>query len=137
MVALGAHLNMIASPHLQPEGIAFEATAKGQIQFPVERPNLCLEPSHGETCGVAPDDDEKKEETQRQAWFENAIKKELNIPNSYLQIAPLIIRWDPAIDEYADGHTKEVSCSSLRLGVKSATYRGADKGYFDCYDTLH
>lgn len=104
---------MAETQQLQPNGTTFEATAKGQIKFfPQDGAELCVETAQGEPCVVSPGDEEKKEETQRQAWFENAVKKQLNIPNSYVQVAPLIIRWDPKIDEHSDGHTEEVSISA-------------------------
>ncbi|KAF3037639.1 hypothetical protein E8E12_005056 [Didymella heteroderae] len=82
--------------------------------------NLCDD----ESCAVSPTDDEKKEETQRQAWFENAVKKKLNIPNSYIQVAPLIIRWSPEIDDYDDGHTSEIAQLKTvfgRFGFKNSS----------------
>jgi hypothetical protein len=83
----------------------------GNIDFiakldPAPARQLALEPP----IVKAPQQNDKyEEETQRQACFENAIKKELKIPNSYVQVAPLIIRWDPEIDDHYAGHTAEVS----------------------------
>lgn len=57
-------------------------------------------------------DKEKKKEAQRQAWFENTVKDELNIPTSYEEAAVTIIRWDAEIDAFRDGHDSEVSNSS-------------------------
>lgn len=93
----------------QPHHDTVPFTATGEAHIGVLTgadlvPDLCRDDS----CAVSPTDDEKKEETQRQAWFENAVKKKLNIPNSYIQVAPLIIRWSPEIDDYDDGHTSEV-----------------------------
>ena len=109
VVAL-SYPSVMGTQQLQPNSVPFEATAKGQIAFNTQDgAALCPESALSDSCVVSPDDDEKRKETQRQAWFENAIKKKLNIPNSYLQVAPLIIRWDPEIDDYDEGHTSEVS----------------------------
>jgi len=51
---------------------------------------------------------ELKEETERQAWFQNEANDSLDIPNGYLKVNVLIIRWHEDIDEF-EGHDKEVS----------------------------
>ena len=51
---------------------------------------------------------EFKEETERQAWFQNEANDRLDIPNGYLKVNVLIIRWHEDIDEF-EGHDKEVS----------------------------
>lgn len=54
------------------------------------------------------DQQELKREPERQALFRNAANKALHLPNGYLKVAVLIIRWDETIDDFK-GHTKEVS----------------------------
>jgi hypothetical protein len=51
---------------------------------------------------------ELKEETERQSWFQNEVNDRLDIPNGYLKVNVLIIRWHEDIDEF-DGHNEEVS----------------------------
>jgi hypothetical protein len=51
---------------------------------------------------------ELKEETERQAWFQNEVNDRLDIPNGYLKVNVLIIRWHEDIDEF-EGHNEEVS----------------------------
>lgn len=58
---------------------------------------------------LAIDNVERKMETQRQAWFENAIKEKLKIPNSYAEVSVLMVRWHIDLDEYSVGHSEEVS----------------------------
>ena len=50
----------------------------------------------------------EKEESERQAWFQNAVNGAMDIPIGYLKVAVLIVRWHEDIDEYAEGHTTEV-----------------------------
>lgn len=52
-------------------------------------------------------------ESQRQAWFENAVKKKLEVPNNYEQVAVLIMRWHPDVDDHGVKHDVEVSCETL------------------------
>lgn len=87
-------------------------TAEAQLQVvPQDQIGTTPESDQDESFTISSNDDERKLETQRQAWFENAIKKELKIPNSYVHVAPLIIRWDPEVDDYDPGHSEEVSGS--------------------------
>ncbi|KAF2113490.1 hypothetical protein BDV96DRAFT_549394 [Lophiotrema nucula] len=55
-------------------------------------------------------------ESERQLWFQNEVNNRLQIPNGYLKVALLIIRWDEKIDDLA-GHTEEVThtCQISRL----------------------
>jgi hypothetical protein len=46
-------------------------------------------------------------EPTRQALFLNASNRALNLPNGYLKVEVLIIRWDESIDDFK-GHTEEV-----------------------------
>lgn len=74
---------------------------------------------HEESIKSSSIDDENKMDTQRQAWFENAIKDKLKIPNSYAEVSVLMVRWHPDFDEYRDGHNREVGVSVCFLSVKS------------------
>ncbi|KAF2684475.1 hypothetical protein K458DRAFT_302466 [Lentithecium fluviatile CBS 122367] len=47
-------------------------------------------------------------ESERQAWFQNVSNDILKIPNGYLKVAVLIIRWDREIDEFK-GHDEEIA----------------------------
>jgi hypothetical protein len=58
---------------------------------------------------TTPDDKEKRKDSERQACFEAAVKRKLNIPSGYSKVAVLLVRWHESIDEYAAGHTEEVS----------------------------
>jgi hypothetical protein len=67
-----------------------------------------------ETCTAAtnvttPDDEEKIDQSAKRGWFEDAVKERLNIPSGYVKVAVLVLRWHEDIDEYAKGHTSEVS----------------------------
>ena len=57
---------------------------------------------------TARDEAEKKAEALRRTWFENGMKRALEIPNGYVTVAVLAIRWDDAVDDYKEGHDKEV-----------------------------
>ncbi|KZM21040.1 uncharacterized protein EKO05_0011167 [Ascochyta rabiei] len=109
----------------QPDSLTIQTTTKAQFELtPQETAESAQGLTQGESFTVSSSDDERKQETQRQAWFENAIKKELKIPNSYVQVAPLIIRWDPEIDDYRDGHNKEIEDLNrvfARFGFSSST----------------
>lgn len=101
----------------QPDSMTVRVTSDTHSEVVTQvRTGSVSDCDHNKCFVVSPSDNEKKEETQRQAWFENAIKKKLKIPNSYVQVAPLIIRWDSGIDEYSKGHDHEVSDrSAVRL----------------------
>jgi hypothetical protein len=51
-----------------------------------------------------------KNEAVSQTWFENAVKRELNIPNGYEKVAVLVVRWDDDLDDpkFKEGHAEEV-----------------------------
>lgn len=105
----------------QPHHDTVPFTATGEAHLGVLTgaelsPTLCRD----ESCAISPTDEEKKEETQRQAWFENAVKKKLNIPNSYVQVAPLIIRWASEIDDHDKGHTIEVIAFLFSRNLRSS-----------------
>lgn len=94
----------------QPTGVTVETTAQAQVQIlPQDEVDFAADPDHKESSTISSGDDAKKQETKRQAWFENVIKKELKIPNSYVHVAPLIIRWASEVDDYDPGHTDEVN----------------------------
>lgn len=62
---------------------------------------------------VWPPEDEKekwelKKESDRQTWFQDEANDILDIPNGYLNVFVLIIRWHEDIDEFK-GHDDEVS----------------------------
>jgi hypothetical protein len=64
---------------------------------------------------TTPDDEEKRKESERQACFEGAVKKKLNIPSGYSKVAVLLVRWHESVDEYAGGHAEEVSIVSRTI----------------------
>jgi hypothetical protein len=108
MAALSCTATMEAQP--QHDGVTLRATAEAHIDVQAPDAVVSAAPSsRPDLCVATPGDVEKKKEAQRQAWFENVAKKKLKIPNSYVQVAPLIIRWASDLDDYYDGHTDEVS----------------------------
>ena len=52
------------------------------------------------------------EEVQMQVCFQNAISKEMNIPDGYLKVAVLMLRWDRSLDQFPE-HDREVRDSLL------------------------
>lgn len=52
------------------------------------------------------------EEVQMQVCFQNAISKEMNIPDGYLKVAVLMLRWDRSLDQFQE-HDREVRGSLL------------------------
>ncbi|KAF2475654.1 uncharacterized protein BDR25DRAFT_253097 [Lindgomyces ingoldianus] len=60
-----------------------------------------------------PEDEEAKRslqrESERQTWFQSKANEYLNIPNGYLKVAVLIIRWHEGIDEFKEGHDQEIA----------------------------
>ena len=52
------------------------------------------------------------EEVQMQVFFQNAISKEMNIPDGYLKVAVLMLRWDRSLDQFPE-HDREVRDSLL------------------------
>ncbi|KAF1361107.1 hypothetical protein EJ07DRAFT_76492, partial [Lizonia empirigonia] len=50
-------------------------------------------------------------ESERQMYFENAIKETLNLPSGYVKVAVLVIRWedDDDSDGYKAGHDTEIA----------------------------
>lgn len=65
------------------------------------------------TCVITPEDIQKKaeriRESERQAWFQNAVNEKLDYPTGYLQVAVLVVRWHQDIDGFPTGHNAEVS----------------------------
>ncbi|KAF2125114.1 hypothetical protein P153DRAFT_434790 [Dothidotthia symphoricarpi CBS 119687] len=51
---------------------------------------------------------EKEKEAEYATCFENVVKAELDIPNGYAKVVVLIIRWDDEIDDFKEGHDKEI-----------------------------
>ncbi|KAF2795883.1 hypothetical protein K505DRAFT_301288 [Melanomma pulvis-pyrius CBS 109.77] len=51
---------------------------------------------------------ELKKESERQTWFQNEANDTLKIPNGYLKVSVLIIRWHEDIDEF-EGHNEEIA----------------------------
>lgn len=93
----------------QPDKMTLRVIADTHSEVTAQlEPGSAPELSQNKRFIVSASDSDKKEETQKQAWFENAIKKKLKIPNSYVQVAVLIIKWDPELDNYSKGHEKEV-----------------------------
>lgn len=60
--------------------------------------------------GTEIDPKESVREPERQALFQKRSNKTLELPNGYLKVAVLIIRWDPSIDDF-EGHTEEVNAT--------------------------
>jgi len=58
--------------------------------------------------GNAIQPDDAKRESEWQASFQHEANNVLKVPNGYMKVALLIIRWDKKIDEF-DGHDEEVS----------------------------
>ena len=52
------------------------------------------------------------EEVQMQVCFQNAISEEMNIPDGYLKVAVLMLRWDRSLDQFQE-HDREVRDSLL------------------------
>jgi len=52
---------------------------------------------------------ERDRDALRQAVFQEASDEALKIPVGYLKVAVKFIRWDESIDDFFEGHTKEVS----------------------------
>ena len=52
------------------------------------------------------------EEVEMQVCFQNAISKEMNIPDGYLKVAVLMLRWDRSLDQFPE-HDREVRDSLL------------------------
>jgi len=78
------------------------------------------------TCGasvIKPGDVEKKRESERQAWFQNAANEELNIPTGYLKVAVLIVRWHEEVDAFRNGHDEEVSYDGKQRLPELMKYR--------------
>jgi len=57
-------------------------------------------------CDKAAKEDLKRE-TERQAIFQKVSNEILKIPNGYLKVEVLIIRWHEALDDFKE-HTTEV-----------------------------
>lgn len=57
--------------------------------------------------GCTPEEKTVKKETERQDWFQTEANDKLNIPNGYLEVNVLIIRWHEELDEF-EGHNDEV-----------------------------
>jgi len=50
-----------------------------------------------------------KREAERRTLFQKTSNNALDIPNGYRKVEVLILRWDESIDEFKDGHNKEVT----------------------------
>src|SRR5690242_10144807 len=61
-----------------------------------------------------PESDQRgtQREAVRQAIFQKGSNEALQLPNGYLKVAVLIIRWHEIIDDFK-GHTEEVSVSTM------------------------
>lgn len=59
-------------------------------------------------AGVENDPKESQREPERQAVFQRRSNQALKLPNGYLKVAVLIMRWDESVDDFK-GHTGEVS----------------------------
>ncbi|KAH7121194.1 hypothetical protein B0J11DRAFT_59573 [Dendryphion nanum] len=99
-----------------------ESTCKTPIDRPVKnhlptkhppneavRPTPTIDTSNEYRRVIASDDVEATQESEKQAWFQNAINEKLDIPNGYLKVAVLIVRWHEDIDSFPVGHEKEVN----------------------------
>lgn len=53
------------------------------------------------------DQKDNKREAERLNLFQTTCNKALKIPNGYVKVAVLILRWDEKIDDFP-GHTEEV-----------------------------
>jgi hypothetical protein len=53
----------------------------------------------------------QQREPTRQTLFQKKCNDTLELPNGYLKVAVLIIRWDESIDDFK-GHTEEVGFKS-------------------------
>src|SRR4051794_3993544 len=83
-------------------------------------PNIALqqEPAAvAETAVLRPCDKLAKEElnreTERQAIFQKVSNEILKIPNGYLKVEVLIIRWDEALDDFKE-HSREVTTCLIK-----------------------
>jgi hypothetical protein len=86
---------------------------------------------HARPCPTSPrqrssytarEEAEKKAELQRRTWFENGMRRTFKIPSGYVTIAVLVIRWDDAVDDYKEGHNREVWLSGAVSAIELITY---------------
>ncbi|KAF2002303.1 hypothetical protein P154DRAFT_521115 [Amniculicola lignicola CBS 123094] len=80
--------------HLTPSAV--DTRRSTPVEMPTE-PNV-----------IQPNDDEKKREAERQAWFQNAANAELKVSNVYQKVSVLIARWDKDEDDFPEGHDAEI-----------------------------
>lgn len=72
------------------------------------RPTLVIDSEPSEPFVIKDSDTEKKRESERRAWFQNAANEKLHIPTGYHKVAVLIVRWCEDLDEFRTGHDEEV-----------------------------
>jgi hypothetical protein len=67
-------------------------------------------------------------EADTQAYFDNAVKEAMNIPNGYERVAVLVVRWDESLDDpmFRAGHDEEVRSNSASKGRKLTLNRSRD-----------
>lgn len=53
--------------------------------------------------------DQAQEDAQRRLWFSSVVEKKMKIPNGYVKVTFVVIRWDEALDDFGGPHTIEVS----------------------------
>lgn len=114
----------MAAQERQPEASSVDISVERRGDVDVVVHNVTDMSSHEDIYEQSSvEKEERKMETQRQAWFENAIKDKLKIPNSYAEVSVLIVRWHPDLDEYNNGHSDEVSlCAhSWKIMIKETT----------------
>lgn len=99
----------MATQQPQPDVPSVEVSVETHGEVNVDLHHVSDSSSHKESDNPSTIDDGKKMESQRKAWFENAIKDKLKIPNSYEEVSVLIVRWHPDIDDYRTGHDNEVN----------------------------
>jgi hypothetical protein len=89
----------------EADDLSIEDPSDGDVGFIIEPGTV-----NQEQGVVAPDSDNEREMgTQRQTWFENAVKRKLSIPSDYVDVSVLIVRWHPDMDDHRSGHDHEVS----------------------------
>ncbi|KAH7382740.1 hypothetical protein DE146DRAFT_240565 [Phaeosphaeria sp. MPI-PUGE-AT-0046c] len=67
------------------------------------------ESSTATQSGVETEHKELIREPKRQALFQTNSNKALELPDGYLKVAVLMIRWDESIDDFKDRHTEEIA----------------------------
>ena len=77
-------------------------------------------------AGVENDQEESQREPVRQAVFQRRSNQALKLPNGYLKVAVLIIRWDESIDDFK-GHTEEVSRAANAESLDKSLPKSTDQ----------